>query len=52
MIDIKYFAQAVEVMDDELREEIHAELSPCTEEEFLREYERRHLEKFGEEFQV
>lgn len=52
MIDIKYYEAAVMMMDDELREEIHAELAPCTDEEFLREYEKRHQEKYGEEFQI
>ena len=52
MIDIKYFDAAVNLMDDELREEIHMDLAPCTDEEFLREYEKRHFEKYGEEFQV
>lgn len=52
MVDIKYFEEAVNMMDDEIREQIHAELAPCAEEEFLREYEKRHLEKFGEEFQI
>ena len=28
----------VEAMDDELRERVHAELVPCTEEEFLSRY--------------
>lgn len=52
MIDVKYFDAAVELMDDELREQVHADLAPCTDEEFLREYERRHLEKYGEEFKI
>lgn len=52
MIDIKYYNQAVVLMDDDLREEIHADLAPCTDEEFLREYEKRHLEKYGSEFEI
>lgn len=39
-----------ECMDDDLREEIHSDLAPCTNEEFLEEYCVRHLEKFGEPF--
>ena len=31
----------VEMMDDEIREAVHADLAPCTEEEFLAEYLRR-----------
>jgi len=39
-------------MDDDLREQIHSELAPCTNEEFLTRYTELHLEKFGEEFKV
>ena len=46
------FAQAVELMDDEIREEMHREGKWDTEESFLREYERRHFEKYGEEFTI
>ena len=46
------FDAAVNLMDDELREEIHAELSPCTEEEFLTEYLKRHEKKFGMPFEL
>lgn len=45
--EINYNA-AVELMDDELREEVHADLAPCTEQEFFDEYARRHAERFGE----
>ena len=40
------------MMDDEIREELHMELAPCTEQEFLNAYVERHAEKFGEEFQI
>lgn len=40
------------MMDDEIREELHLEMAPCTELEFLEAYEKRHLEKYGEEFTV
>ena len=43
---------AVTLMDDDLREEIHAEISPCGELEFLTEYMRRHFEKYGIEFTI
>ena len=52
MIGEGLFDAAVELMDDEIREEIHAELAPCTDEEFLAEYIRRHQDKFGETFKV
>lgn len=46
------FETAVYMMDDELRESIHAELSPCTEQEFFTAYEKAHAEKYGEEWEL
>ena len=43
---------AVALMDDDIREEIHAEISPCSELEFLTEYMQRHLKKYGIEFTI
>lgn len=31
----------VDMMDDDIREAVHDDLAPCTEEEFLSEYLRR-----------
>ena len=39
---------AVNMMDDDLREELCAQLAPCTEQEFFTAYEVAHAEKFGE----
>lgn len=47
--EIDYDA-AVNLMDDELREEIAAEIAPCTDQEFIEAYARAHEERFGEEF--
>lgn len=41
-----------ELMDDEIREEVHNDISPCTDIEFLREYMKRHEAKFGDVFKV
>lgn len=41
---------AVELMDEELREEVHEECSPCTEEEFLSAYMEAHHRKYGVDF--
>ena len=38
------------LMDDDIREELHAELAPCTSEEFLEAYKKAHFQKYGEEF--
>lgn len=47
------FDACVSLMDDEIREELHAEMAPCTEQEFLDAYVKRHAEKFdGEVFQI
>lgn len=47
------FEVAVGLMDEELREEIHLDMAPCTEQDFLDEYVKRHAEKFdGEVFVV
>lgn len=43
---------AVILMDDDLREQLHAELAPCTEQEFFDEYVELHFERYGEEFTV
>jgi len=42
------FDVAVQLMDDELREELHAALAPCTDQEFFDAYAKAFEEKFGE----
>lgn len=45
------FESAANLMDDELREELHQELAPCTKQEFFDAYAKAHADKFdGEEF--
>ena len=46
------FNTCVNMMDDEIREEIHAEKAPCSEQEFLDAYLERHAEKHGENFDI
>lgn len=46
------FDAAVALMDDELRESIHAELSPCTEQAFFTAYETAHAAKYGVEWEL
>ena len=46
------FETAVSMMDDEIRESVHAELAPCTEQEFFAAYEIAHAEKYGEEWEL
>lgn len=52
IIDNGLYNQAVNLMDDEIREELHSELAPCTDEEFLAAYIKAHKEKFGEDFKI
>ena len=40
------------LMDDDIREALHAKLAPCTKEEFLKAYMDAHEEAFGEEFTI
>ena len=44
------FDAAVMLMDDETREEVHAELAPCSAQEFFDAYCKHHLRKTGEVF--
>lgn len=49
--EIDYDA-AVQLMDDDLREKLHAELVPCSEQEFFTAYEAAHAEKYGEDWEL
>lgn len=42
------YDNAVNFMDDDLCDVIHAEFSPCSEQQFFTAYEQAHLDKFGE----
>ena len=46
------FESAVMHMDDDIREELHREMAPCTEQEFFTAYEKAHVEKYGEEWEL
>lgn len=46
------FESTVSYMDDEIREELHMKLAPCSEQEFFTEYEKAHEEKYGEEWEL
>jgi len=47
------FDAAVNLMDDEIRENLHNKMAPCTDQEFMDAYVQAHAAKFdGEEFQV
>jgi len=42
------FDAAVNIMDNDLREQLHEELAPCSEQEFFDAYAKMHEEVFGE----
>lgn len=46
------FDNAVSMMDDDIREEIHRQLAPCSEQEFFTAYEIAHQKKFDEEWEL
>lgn len=52
IIEAGLFETAVNMMDDEIREELHRELAPCEEVEFLEAYMEKHEEKYGCEFEI
>ena len=43
---------AIELMDENLREKIHSEIAPCSEQDFFDAYCAAHRKKFGEDFKV
>lgn len=50
IVEAGLFDAAVNMMDDEIREDLHAEIAPCSDVEFMEAYLDAHYEKYGEEF--
>lgn len=50
IIENNLYSAAVALMDDEIREKLHDELSPCTDEEFLTAYMEEHEKKYRAPF--
>ena len=46
------FDVVVNMMDDEIREKLHNELAPCTDQEFVDAYVAAHEAKYGEQFEI
>lgn len=42
---------SVQMMDDDIREALHAEIAPCTDQEFFDAYAKAHKQRFGEEWE-
>ena len=51
-IEIDMEAAANNMMDDDLRERLHAELAPCAVQKFFDAYAKAYFEKFGEEWEL
>lgn len=52
MISAYRWETIVHYMDDDIREQVHRELAPCSNEEFLARYLELHREKHGEDYQI
>lgn len=52
IVDNGLYNAAVELMDDEIREELHNLLAPCSDAEFLSAYMEAHRAKYGEDFTI
>lgn len=50
MLDRYDWDSIVNMMDDEIREDLHAAFAPCYAGTFLMWYMVKHLEKYGEDF--
>lgn len=45
------FDAAAALMDDDTREAVHADVAPCSEQEFFEAYCKAHYDRFGEDFE-
>lgn len=45
-----YFNAAVQHMDDEIREDLHMQITSCSEQEFFTEYCKEHKKRLREDF--
>lgn len=52
IINAGLYSAAVELMDDEIREELHREGNYTTEEDFLAAYMEAHEAKYNEQFTI
>ena len=52
IIDNGLYNTAVALMDDDIRENLHAVLSPCADIDFLTAYMDAHKNKYNEDFTI
>lgn len=46
------YNQAVNLMDDDIRENLHTKIAPCTDAEFLTAYMVEHYKKYNADFTI
>lgn len=46
------FQLATVLMDDEIREQLHNTIAPCSAQEFFSAYEKAHEQKYGEQWEL
>lgn len=49
-VKVDYYIAVDFMEDDELREQLHIQLVPCTEQEFFDAYAKAYEDKYGEEW--
>ena len=52
IINAGMYKAAENLMDDAIREQIHAEIAPCSDKEFLTAYMAYHKAKYNENFTI
>ena len=52
IIENGFYESVVELMDDEIREQLHMELAPCTDAEFMTAYLEAHENKYQMAFEI
>ncbi len=46
------FKEAVELMDEDIKDRLYIIMQPCSEQDFLDAYAKAHADKYNEEFVV
>lgn len=46
------YEACINLMDDEIREELHMRISPCQAQDFINAYTEAHYKKYQEEFTI
>ena len=52
MLEYPGYPITVSLMDDEIREQLHSTIAPCSDLEFLEAYAQEHEKKYGKPFEI